>query len=350
MTQTAQAPEKLEQKQTSLTTQATLSPSERFTAMIEREFAESTSNGVQLTQFQKKLSINYFLKIDAILKTAEVKRMAKKEAYREAIPYTWQNVNMNALAIDVIAFSAVGLDPTQPNHLNPIPYQNKATGKLDIAFIPGYKGTEVKARKYGLNVPEDVVVEVVYANDHFKAIKRDQNNHIESYEFDIKNPFDRGEVVGGFYYHKFSDPSQNRLRVFSKADIDKRKPDHASAEFWGGEKDNWVDGKKQGTKTVEGWYDEMAYKTIYKAAYSAITIDSEKIDAHYMSVIQREMDNRDNVVLREIANNANRSEIGFEDESPVQTPEVVDTTKQEPSEQPEVITAKPGEQIKAPFA
>lgn len=344
------------------------SASERFTAAVEREF-NGTAGAIQLTNFQRKLCQNYFIKIDQILKQAETKRLAKDERYRDPIPYTWENVNLNALAIDVIAFSAVGMDPTQPNHLNPIPYANKLTKKYDIAFIPGYKGTEIKARKYGLDVPDDVVVELVYANDNFKAIKRDANNPIETYVFEITKPFDRGEVVGGFYYHKFNDhPEKNRLKEFSKAQIDKRKPDHASVQFWGGEKDVWgkdQNGKNKvvGTETVEGWYEEMAYKTIYKAAYNAITIDSEKIDEHFMTVIQREQDNRDNVVLREIADNANRKEIGFDDEPPIQTPEVV--TNEQPSQpvqgQPkaetepttetktEKVTAQHGQQIKAPF-
>lgn len=337
-----------------------LSPSERFTASIEREFAATTSKGVQLTQFQKKLCMNYFLKIDSVLKAAEVKRLAKSEKYREPTAYVWQNVNMNALAIDVIAFSAVGMDPTQPNHLNPIPFQNKNTGKLDIAFIPGYKGTEIKARKYGLDVPDNVVVEVVFSNDKFRAIKKDSKNKVESYEFEIVEPFNRGEVVGGFYCHEFAGaPEKNKLRVFSKADIDKRKPDHASVEFWGGTKEEWKNGQKTGNAIeVEGWYEEMAYKTIYKAAYNAITIDSQKIDEHYMAVIQREQDNRDNVILKEIASNANKSEIGFDE--PVQDVTVVDEPKvesknessvsEQATEANEIKTRANGQQLEAPFA
>lgn len=346
MTQVSQQPIAAPENQLQ---KAILSPSERFTASIEKEFATTTSNGVQLTQFQKKLCMNYFLKIDSILKAAEVKRLAKSEKYREPIAYAWANVNMNALAIDVIAFSAVGMDPTQPNHLNPIPFQNISTGMLDIAFIPGYKGAEIKARKYGLDVPDSVVVEVVYANDKFRAIKKDSSNKVESYEFEIVEPFNRGEVVGGFYYHEFRDhPEKNKLRVFSKADIDKRKPNHASVEFWGGTKDQWVDGKKSGTVEVKGWYDEMAYKTIYKAAYNAITIDSQKIDDHYMAVIQREQENRDNVILKEIAANANKTEIGFDEVPAAQDAEIVDDAK--PVEEQKEVAPVAGQQLKAPFA
>jgi recombination protein RecT len=172
---------------------------------------------------------------------------------------------------------------------------------------------------------------------------------VESYEFEIVEPFNRGEVVGGFYYHEFRDhPEKNKLRVFSKADIDKRKPDHASVEFWGGTKDQWVDGKKSGTVEVEGWYDEMAYKTIYKAAYNAITIDSQKIDDHYMAVIQREQENRDNVILKEIAANANKTEIGFDDVPAAQEAEIVDDAK--PIEEQKEAAPVAGQQLSAPFA
>lgn len=352
MTQVSQQPIAAPENQLQ---KAILSPSERFTASIEKEFATTTSNGVQLTQFQKKLCMNYFLKIDSVLKAAEVKRLAKDDRFRDPIAYSWQNVNMNALAIDVIAFSAVGMDPTQPNHLNPIPFQNKSTGKLDIAFIPGYKGTEIKARKYGLDVPNNVVVELVFSTDKFRAIKKDSTNMVETYEFEIVNPFNRGEVVGGFYYHEFdSHPEKNKLRVFSKADIDKRKPDHASVEFWGGEKDKWsydeAKGKnvKSGTITVEGWYEEMAYKTIYKAAYNAITIDSQKIDEHYMAVIQREQENRDNVILKEIAANANKTTIGFDEVPAAQEAEIVDDAK--PIEEQKEAALVAGQQLSAPFA
>ncbi len=138
-------------------------------------------------------------------------------------------------------------------------------------------------------MPDDVVVELVYSNDTFEVIKKDIDHPVESYRFVINNGFDRGDVVGGFYYHLFTKcPEKNKLRIFNKSDIDKRKPDKASPEFWGGEKDIWENGKKVGKEQVEGWYEEMAYKTVYRAAYNDITIDSEKVDEHFWKVIDRE--------------------------------------------------------------
>lgn len=293
-------------------TKSEASHSERFTNMVMREFSANNGGQINLTPFQKKLCQNYFIKIDMVLKEAEAKRQRKKN--HDPLQYIWANVNMDKLATDVVIFSSVGMDPTQPNHVNPIPHKNSATNKYDITFMPGYRGLELKARKYGLDVPDEVVVELVYKNDKFKGFKKDKNNEVETYEFEMADNFDRGELVGGFYYHSFfSEARKNKLKTFSKADIEKRKPDNASAEFWGGEKNIWENGKVVGKEMVEGWYDEMAHKTIYRAAYNAITIDSEKIDANYLQLILKESESKDLRIADEIQEKGNKTEMAFED-------------------------------------
>ncbi|OME62253.1 recombinational DNA repair protein (RecE pathway) [Paenibacillus odorifer] len=281
--------------------------SERFMTKVTSEFGSSVGE-VALTNFQKRLAQNYFIALDAILKTTEEKRLKKAEKYRDSVAVTWQNVNMEKLARDVVAMARVGFDPSQPNHINPIPYKNKHTGKYDITFIEGYRGIELKATKYGLDIPDHVTVELVYSTDKFRPVKKDSKNKYEGYEFEIVNAFDRGEIIGGFYYHSFSKaPEKNKLVVMTKKDIEKRKPDHASAEFWGGEKDKWENGKNVGKETVEGWYDKMAWKTIYRAAYGDITIDSQKIDDDYLRLKQMESDFAEAEVDEEIRANANGS-------------------------------------------
>ena len=298
---------------TTVTTQVQPSQSERFTNAVVKEFS-SNNGAVTITPFQKKLCQNYFIKIDQTLKDAEKKRLSKSEEYRDALSLTWDNVNMSKLAVDVIAFSSVELDPTQPNHINMIPYKNTANNKYDMGFVIGYRGMELKAKKYGLEVPTDVVVELVYSNDKFKQFKKDRSNSVESYEFEVTNNFDRGEVVGGFWYHEFADfPEKNKLKVFSLKDIEKRKPAYASAEFWGGEKDKWASGKKVGKEKIEGWFEEMALKTISRHAYNAITIDSKKIDDNYLSIIQKESDMKDAIVQNEVIAGANKESLDFED-------------------------------------
>ena len=295
--------------------------------MVIKEFSTNSGGTVALTEFQKRLVSNYFLSVDKSLKKAEMIRLEKAEQYRDPVSLTWENVNMEQLATDVVSAARVGLDPAQPNHINMVPYKNKHSKKYDVTFIPGYRGKELVAKKYGLEVPDDVIIELVYATDKFKQFKKDQTHKVESYMFEIVDNFDRGEVVGGFYYFNFFDhPEKNKLRVFSKADIDKRKPDYASPEFWGGQKDEWKDGRKTGKKIeVLGWYEEMAFKTIARAAYNAITIDSQKIDDDYMKLLSSENEAKDE------KETANSKTLAIDD---IQVPEVVEQEKPEAKQEP----------------
>lgn len=317
------------------------SQSERFTNAVMKEF--SSNNGeVKLTPFQKKLCQNYFIKIDQTLKDAEKKRLAKSPEYRDELSLTWENVNMSKLAVDVIAYSSVELDPTQPNHINMIPYKNTANNKYDMGFVIGYRGMELKAKKYGLEVPIDVVVELVYSTDKFKQFKKDMNNPIESYTLEVTNDFNRGDVVGGFWYHIFENPEKNKLKVFSLKDIEKRKPAYASAEFWGGEKDVWKNGKKTGEKEkIDGWFEEMALKTISRNAFNAITIDSKKIDDNYLAIIQKETEMKDAIIQNEVLAEANKEPLDFSSAEEVKFEEV----KEPASNTTDEATVAPAEEL-----
>lgn len=327
------------------TKKSELTHSERFTNAVMSLFS-SSAGSVQLTNFQKKLIQNYFIKIDAILRTSEIKRMAKSEQYREPLVYEWNNLNMQKLAVEVVAFSSVQLDPLQPNHINPIPYKNNHTNQYDITFIMGYRGYELKAKKYGFQAPDDVIVELVYEKDKFKSHKKNLNNKIESYDFDIVDDFDRGEIIGGFYYHVFHDkPEKNKLRVLTMRDIKKRIPKNASAEFWGGEKDKWVNGKKSGKEQVEGWFDEMVYKTIYIAAYNDITIDSEKIDEHFVKAFNEERmeieEDHGQQVTIEIKEKANKKSLSFATETKASEPGQLASPSEDPAPKNEAKVAQP---------
>lgn len=283
--------------------------SERFMTKVIAEFGSSVGE-VALTNFQKRLAQNYFIALDSVLKATEEKRLKKSDKYRDPVPVTWANVNMDKLSRDVVAYARIGFDPAQPNHINLIPFKNNNTGKYDIVFIEGYRGLELKSVKYGLDVPDYVTVELVYSNDYFAPIKKDANHPYESYEFEIKNPFDRGTILGGFYFHSYTKtPEKNKLVMMTLKEIEKRKPDHASPEFWGGEKDKWENGKKVGKETVDGWYDKMCWKTVYRAAHSDITIDSQKIDDDFLRLKQMESDFAEAEVKREIGANANKDVI-----------------------------------------
>lgn len=321
------------------------SMSERFTQMVIKEFGGSVGE-VALTEFQKRLAQNYFMHIDTALNAAEDKRKKKKKENQDPVPVTWANVNLELLARNVVSNARLGLDPAIPNHISAMPFKNNNLAKYDIVFIHGYRGIELKATKYGLDVPDAVIVELVYSNDHFKEIKKDRNNPYASYEFEVVNAFDRGEIIGGFYYHLFNEhPEKNKLVVMSIKDILKRKPQYASVEFWGGEKDKWEydektgKNKKVGTEHVDGWFDKMCYKTVYRAAYNDITLDSQKIDEDYLRLKQMELALAEARAETEITENANKDAIDIEFQ-------VKPETENETGEPP--ITESPGKSTEPP--
>ena len=293
-------------------------PGERFSDMVIKEFA-GTGGKIAVTAMQQRMMNSYFISLDGVLQLAEEKRIKKSEAYRDKVPISWANINMPQLAQHVVACARIGLDPMLPNQLFMIPYKNNTTGKYDINFRQGYRGKEIKAKKYGLEVPDEIVIELVYKNDKFEMIKKDKDNPIETYSFKVADSFDRGEVVGGFWYHKYlKEPSKNKVVAYTKEKLLKYKPDTASPEFWGGAKDNWVwdeDKKKnvkKGTIQVEGWEDEMLLKTLYHRAYDFITIDSQKIDDDFIKLSIMEHTAKETLednVASDISQNANQETI-----------------------------------------
>lgn len=314
------------------------SASSRFLSKVLSEFGSGVGD-IALADGQKRLAQNYFIALDAALKNAEDKRLKKSEKYRDSVPVVWANVNMELLARCVVAKARVGLDPAQKNHVSMVPFKNNASSKYDIVFIDGYRGIEMTAKKYGQDTPDAVIVELVYTNDKFKSVKKSLKNPVENYEFDIVDDFDRGTIRGGFYYHAYKDsPEKNKLVTMSIQDILKRKPRYASTEFWGGEKDVWDNGKKAGTEHVEGWFDKMCWKTLYRAAYGDITIDSQKIDENFLQLRQLEDGYREAVVQEEIAAEANTESVDV-DYSDV--PEADPTTGEAKETQPATIPPPP---------
>lgn len=301
-----------EQKNTRLAEQET-PMSVRFMNKVIAEFGSSVGE-IALTNFQKRLAQNYFIVADTALRAAEERRLRKSEQYRDKVPVTWANVDLENLARSVVSAARIGWDPLQDNHVSLVPFKDNNTGKYLINLMPGYRGIELKAVKYGLDVPDYVVVELVHKNDHFKEVKKDRNNPYATYEFEVVNSFDRGEIVGGFYYHGWKDePEKNKLVVFTLDDILKRKPEYAAPEFWGGEKDEYKNGKKTGRKIkVEGWFEKMCWKTIYRAAFRDITIDSQKIDDDYLRLRKQEELFADQEMDAEIEDNANQDYIDVE--------------------------------------
>lgn len=285
--------------------------SEIFTNTVMRAF---TTGGMEIrpTDKQKELVQGYFIEIDKMLETAEEKRVQKNannsdHKWDNNLPYTWNNVNLKQLALDVMHYSKMGLDIQQKNMIHAIPFKNNRTGKYDINLMEGYNGIKFKADKYALNKPKNIIIELVYSTDTFKLIKKDSVHSVEGYEFQINNPFERGEFLGGFGYYEYDDPTKNKVVFMTKKDIEKRKPDKASAEFWGGTKTEYVNGQKKTVET-DGWYEEMCMKTLKRFVYSEanIPLDPMKIDDHYLYIKEREMQIEKQKVDSEVAEKANK--------------------------------------------
>lgn len=306
------------------------SMAERFTGMVMKQYA--TTGKYQPTEREKQLIRNYFICIDQTLQKAEAERLRKNAnnrdtKYNNELAYTWNNVDLPALALDLAHYARVGLDMMEDNALFPIPYKNSKGNKYAITLMEGYNGIRFQAEKYALDPFKTVTVEVIYANDKFRPIKKDSRNPVEGYEFDIPQPFDRGEPVGVFGYIEFEDPTKNKLVVFSKADVMKRKPKYASPEFWGGKKKIWENGKQVEVE-MEGWVAEMYEKTMKREIYGSKRIprDPDKIDESYQYIRRREQQFEDLVIESEIVEHGNGA--------PVELPEA-------PQAQPSTLPTEP---------
>lgn len=300
-----------------------ITASERFQRKVLAEFG-GTVGDVQITTAQKRLVQGYFIAIDRMLKISETDRLTKNEKSNKPndLPYVWKNVNLTELAVDLVHYARMGLDMLQPNMLFPIAYKNNKTQKYDITLMRGYNGIRYIAERYALNPPKSVTAEVVYSTDKFRPIKKNAASEIETYEFEITSPFDRGEIVGGFAYLEFSDPANNKLIIMSMKDIEKRKPLYASANFWGGKTTVWENGSRV-EKEIDGWKDEMVKKTILREAYSSkyLPIDPAKVDEAYHAAKLREVRYAELEAEAEIEENANKIAIDVSFSEPVEPAE-----------------------------
>lgn len=306
-----------------------LAMSERFTAKVLKEFGENVAGPAVVTDLHRSLIQGYFIAIDRALAVAEENRVRKNAKntdpkFNNDLPVVWANVNLTDLAIDLMHYAKLGLDMQGDNMLFAIPYKNNKRNLYDVVLMEGYNGIRLIAEKYAVETPKNVVVEVVYSTDVFKPCKKDRTHPVESYEFEIANPFDRGEIVGGFAYLEFDDPAKNRLIMMSMHDINKRKPASASPEFWGGTKTVWENGKKTEVQ-MEGWLDEMVRKTLIREAYSSkyLPRDPYKVDEVYRTIQAREYEYAKIAADAEIKELANTVDIN-PDTGEVDAPIVID--------------------------
>lgn len=266
-----------------------LSMSERFTNKLVSIY-EQAQKGFQLTETQKSLVAGYYIKCDEALKTAKI---------------GWNEVNMNALALDLVNKSRLGLDMQMKNHLFPIPYKNNKTGKVTLNLITGFEGEKHKRLKFAEEKPVDMRVEIIYANDKFTPQKTGQG---DTYALEITNPFDRGNIVGGIGYIQYDDSRKNVLIIMSEQEILKRKPPYAKTEFWG------------------KWKEKMYEKTIMKELCNHITMDADKVK-EYHSILDYEE-------KREVEIAKEQADVVIDDNA--NNGDVIDIIDTEPQDEPTV--------------
>jgi recombination protein RecT len=273
-----------------------LTVSQRFSNMVMREFA-STVGKLQVDPYQMKLAQHLFVAIDNSLRTLETKRL---DGGKQGTPITWQNVNMQKLALDAVHRIELGLDALIPAHLYTIPYMNKRLGKYDVDLRVGYKGEDFYYREMALDPPVDIIYELVHETDTFKPIKKSALCEVESYEFEQNEPFNRGKVIGGFGYIQYQDPRKNKLVIVSQEDFAKSRKKAMSDQFW------------------KDYEKEMQYKTLVHRTVKHIPLDPRKINASFHTV---ETDNAIVMNEREIDENANQGYIDIQPETdPPQEP------------------------------
>lgn len=164
--------------------------------------------------------------------------------------------------------SSLGLEPNDVNGLGQcyiIPYGRKAT------FIPGYRGLY----KLALNSGEiqSITVEVVYEGDEFEYTLGDDAHivHKPSMTADHKPE----NMVCAYCITRFNNGGIQRT-VMSKADIERRRKESQS-------------GKRSDSPWVK-WYEEMAKKTVMRAASKTWPLQSEKGQAFQEATAADEME------------------------------------------------------------
>jgi recombination protein RecT len=274
--------------------------SQRFMTEVQKQFVTETNNKIEFSDYEKVLARDLFLKIDSQLISLEADRIKKNQTKKAEI--TWKNVNMRKLSMDAVHRINLGLDAMLPNHIHPVQYWNSKEEKYDLDLRIGYEGELYYKCEVAIEKPKEVRYELVYENDEFEVIMKSQNQEIETYNFKVSDPFDRGEVKGGFGYIVYDDPTKNKLVTVKKQELDKAR-EQGNNVFW----DNHT--------------EKMQLKTVVHRTMSYIKPDPKKVNARSYAYVEEQenytlLDNEnveENVKL-EIEENANKETLGFEKE------------------------------------
>ncbi len=238
--------------------------SEKFVRAVERQFAAQLGDALRWSDYQKTLAQHLFVRVDQQLKALDAKRTG------DGAPLTWENVNMPKLALDAVHRVNLGLDALIPNHIHPVPYWNKRVSKYDLDLRIGYVGEDYCRRELAVVKPVEVVYQLVHDSDTFVPYLRDRNNKVETYEFTVNKPFDRGQVVGGFGYIRYADEMLNRLVIVTQRDFRKAEAAAKSGDFWGENK----------------FREEMQFKTVVHRVAAKLPLDPTKVNAASWAAVQ----------------------------------------------------------------
>ena len=244
---------------------------------------------------EKRLAQGYYMGIERSLQAAEERRNTTKNS----LAFNWKNTIIDSdLAQKIASNVRLGLDMRIDNNLFVVPRKDNKVGKYRLSFMVGFEGRKLIAKKFALDKIVDIKDELVYSTDKFSILKKDANRDVESYTFEVTNPFDRGKLVGGFVYVQFENPTKNFVFLMSIKEIEKCKSKALTSAIW------------------DEWFDLMARKTIIHAACKKITIDPAKINDAYRQWERSETENaidKANEVIYENANNGDVIDVVVEE-------------------------------------
>jgi len=288
--------------------------SERFAITIQHQFAAEAGSVPEFNEYERTLAQHLFLKVDAILKDFEAKRLDKGD---DKLPYEWSNINMVKLAIDAVHRVKLGLDALIPNHIHPVPYFNRRLNKYDLDLRVGYVGKDYYRREYAMEKPQSIRYELVYSSDTFEAIMKSFDVDVESYKFAINNPFERGDIIGGFGYIDFGEDkkARNKLVLVTKADFNKSRNHAAGKTFW------------------ENHPTEMMFKTLVHRVTEKLPLDPRSVNSASYAYVEYDDNAAEGMAFREIEESANTIVIDADDIIPKKNAnvEVIDANEVTPS-------------------
>lgn len=269
---------------------------------------------LEFSPLQSVLVQHVFLKVHADLKALEAKR-ATDSRKTDHPPISWENINMHKLSIDAVRIVNLELDALIKNHVNVLPYLNSRTQQYDIDLRPGYEGVKHYRTKFAIDPPSDIVIKLIHKTDHFVPVYKDRNNAIDCYEFQETSPFDRGEVIGGFGYLSYPDPTKNKLFVITQRDFNRARESAKGNPFWANHE----------------W--EMKFKTVVHRVMEHLPLDPVKVN----SIMRADLESIEMSLDSEIAEFGNGEILTIEASVSDETPSLP---------QPAVITDAPAQPAK----